>query len=444
MEGTSVHNDYATNFVDLIPIRTPPRYGPPMEFLPPKYGKANTLNVTEEWGDSHILPAIEDSGRWENIPICKPSLMTYPDNGAELSDQEIQENDKKMAELARTGEKKHKLISCTWTSAGFYTRGERTFVDDGRQRLLQWLEFNKLAGVDHVYIFDNSGAVDGNKTLKPITDQFPGFATRIDWPAKVCNNRPGNQDNKGERSTQYAAESACRLRFGAHSDWLAAHDTDEYLTPLGPNNSLKDVLNKVEKEDIRILNFYSKRSKLQVKYFNTTGAEKSTFNPALPPDKSFLQVYNCNIEKPPRKKLMPAEKAIYRPDYVHMHFVHYSTVTSDNKMSEQEAKAINHAWRRVYKEAHIRYVDEETEATMLHTKAIVEKETRQWDRSPDTNVGVAYPPGTSEKNGTVTVEINGNTLPANCYPVEKIDQYWAPKLEAAMKDRAGMLTKPKT
>lgn len=124
--------------------------------------------------------------------------MTYPDD-AELSVQELEENDKNAVELVTNGKKKHKLIACTWTSAGFYTRGERTFVDDGRQRLLQWLEYNKLVGVDHVYIFDNSGAVAGGNTLKPVTDLFQGFATRIDWPAKVCNNRPGNNDNKGER-----------------------------------------------------------------------------------------------------------------------------------------------------------------------------------------------------------------------------------------------------
>ena len=104
-------------------------------------------------------------------------------------------------------------------------------------------------------------------------------------------------------------------------------------------------------------------------------------------------------------------------------------------MSEQEAKDIKHSWRRVYKEGHIRYVDEETEATMLHTKAIVEEETIKWDRYRDTNVGVAYPPGTSDLNGTVSVEVNGLYLPANCYPIEKIDEYWAPRLEAAMKDR---------
>lgn len=35
--GNSVQNDWATMFVDLIPIRTPPRYGPPHEFLVPHY-----------------------------------------------------------------------------------------------------------------------------------------------------------------------------------------------------------------------------------------------------------------------------------------------------------------------------------------------------------------------------------------------------------------------
>ena len=42
----------------------------------------------------------------------------------------------------------------------------------------------------------------------------------------------------------------------------------------------------------------------------TTERTKGKFDPALPPSKSFLQVYNCNDEKPPRKKVMPAEKAV--------------------------------------------------------------------------------------------------------------------------------------
>ena len=43
--------------------------------------------------------------------------------------------------------------------------------------------------------------------------------TRVDWPCKICSNLDGNQ---GERSSQYAAESSCRLRFGVHAKWLGS------------------------------------------------------------------------------------------------------------------------------------------------------------------------------------------------------------------------------
>ena len=232
--GTTVEGDYATQFVDLIPIRTPPRYGHPTTYLPPRlYHEKNSWDPKLEWGDHHILPKIEDSGRWENIPICKPSLMTYPDEGrtgptgidpTDTTAIATQSHDAAMAQLAKKEEKK-KLIACTWTSASFETRGGKTTVNDGDQRLLQWLEFNKLVGVDHVYIYDNTGAFSDTNSLKPITDMFPGFVTRINWPAKICNNNPGNGDNKGERSSQYAATMSCQLRFGAHSDWLASFGT---------------------------------------------------------------------------------------------------------------------------------------------------------------------------------------------------------------------------
>lgn len=268
--GKNVVNDYAQLFVDLIPIRTPVRYGSPTIFLPDRlYPDKNSFDVNAEYGENHILPRIQDSGRIENIPICKPSLMTYPDPGLLLNmndSKAVAEYDAKVAQEYKDGIKK-KLISCAWTSAVFKTRGERTTVNDGNDRLLQWLEYERLVGSEHVYIFDNTGAFSSETSLQPITDLFPGFVTRIDWPAKVCNNNKGNVDNKGERSSQYAAESSCRLRFGEHSDWLAAHDTDEYLVPQGKHKSIKDLLDIAEKEDLAVLNFQSKRSKPRLRFF---------------------------------------------------------------------------------------------------------------------------------------------------------------------------------
>ena len=195
--------------------------------------------------------------------------MTYPDGGPLhiSSPAAIAKHDAAMAELAKKEEKK-KLIACTWTSVSFETRrGGRTKVTDGDQRLLQWLEFTKMAGVDHVYIYDNSGAFSDDVSLKPVTDLYPGYVTRINWPAKICNNNPGNGDNKGERSSQYAAMMSCHYRFGAHADWFTSFDTDEYMAPIGNYTDFKELLNDVEKEDIKVLNFKTKRSKPRLQYF---------------------------------------------------------------------------------------------------------------------------------------------------------------------------------
>jgi hypothetical protein len=217
--GASVIDDYATIFMDLVPIRTPPRFGPPNEFLPPYYKDFlhdKPFDANKEWGKNHILPTIEDSGRWQNIPICKPSLLTYG------------KQDDKTPLLAPTGTKEsapapikqHRLISCLWASAGYSTRGNRFAINDGQRRLLEWITYTKLTGVEHFYLYDNSGAFTSDISLRFIADIFPDHVTIINWPSQICNNNQNNVDNPGERSSQYAAEASCRLRFGPHTDWI--------------------------------------------------------------------------------------------------------------------------------------------------------------------------------------------------------------------------------
>jgi Glycosyltransferase family 92 len=177
MEGTSVINDFATMFLDIIPIRTPPRYGSPNTFLTPRYSmflnKTAEFKTEEEWGKNHVLPVIENCGRWENVPICKPSLMTY--------------NPDLHQDVKNTHEKPHRLISCLWASSGYATRGERFSVNDGKRRLREWLHYVFLVGFQHVYVYDNSLAQSTTNSLRDVTDQFPGKVTRIVWPSKVCN-----------------------------------------------------------------------------------------------------------------------------------------------------------------------------------------------------------------------------------------------------------------
>jgi hypothetical protein len=255
--GESVQNDKASLFVDIIPIRTPPRYGKPNQFFPPRYAefqdKESIFDASKEWSDTHILPRIEDSGRWENIPICKPSLMTYSPYK--------EEKESANALVAEKPAKKHRLVTCVWASAGYATRGERFAINDGQRRLQEWINFNLLVGVDHFYVYDNSGAHSSNETsLKVITDMFPSQVTHIPWPATVCNNNPNNVDSPGERSSQYAAESSCRLRFGPFTDWIGGFDIDEYLVPMANYTSLPQLLDKLDEQDIRAFSFGSWRA----------------------------------------------------------------------------------------------------------------------------------------------------------------------------------------
>jgi Glycosyltransferase family 92 len=255
--GASVtETDWATLFLDIVPIRTPPRYGPTQQYLQPKFqefasaDKSELFNATAAYGNDHILPRIQDSGRWENLPICKPSLMQYAN----------QPKEDLPASISAPIPKKHRLVSCLWVSAGYTTRGERFAVNDGQRRLLEWMIYNQQIGFDHFYIYDNSGAFSNETSVKPIVDMFPGKVTYIEWPSAVCNNRPNNVDSPGERSSQYAAESSCLLRFGPHVEWIGQFDIDEYLVPMGEHNSALTILDKLEAEDKRIIAFGSWRA----------------------------------------------------------------------------------------------------------------------------------------------------------------------------------------
>lgn len=59
----------------------------------------------------------------------------------------------------------------------------------------------------------------------------------------------------------------------------------------------------------------------------------------------MLQAYNCDRQKPGEKsKQMPAEKQLYRPDYVLHHFIHYSTVTAMSVLNKADVINSGHQW----------------------------------------------------------------------------------------------------
>ena len=261
-----------TVLVDLIPIRTPPRYD--KQWLAPHmigtaaFSHIKTtsgfFDLPKEFSVDHVLPSIAESGRWANLPVC-PQESIAP---AQIH------NPEESSAVATSIKKPYRMVLCTWTSASYHRRGEdddQEPLNDNSLRLREWLIFHKLVGFDHVYIYDNTPMMDNHdystSSLYQLVQEFDSsFVTHHPWPATICNNhRPGNK-NPGDRSSQYAAEATCRERYGPLTDWMAFIDTDEYLTPMkvdetgGESTMWGPILDDMERRGIAIMKFKSGRN----------------------------------------------------------------------------------------------------------------------------------------------------------------------------------------
>ena len=88
------------------------------------------------------------------------------------------------------------------------------------REMLQWLQYLRYAGVEHVYVYDayvhkNESQV---KALEPFLDN--GYVTYIDWSSKAYPY--------SIQGTQVAAYRHCMDTYGKDTVWQAAIDIDEY------------------------------------------------------------------------------------------------------------------------------------------------------------------------------------------------------------------------
>lgn len=85
--------------------------------------------------------------------------------------------------------------------------------------LKEWLEFHKLIGVKHFYLYNNLSSDNYLEVLQPYQDA--GVVEIFDYPASPLGT--------GDQPKIY--NHAVNLAKG-HNDWLAIIDTDEFITPL--------------------------------------------------------------------------------------------------------------------------------------------------------------------------------------------------------------------
>jgi hypothetical protein len=105
-------------------------------------------------------------------------------------------------------------------------------VKDEGPYLQEWLEFHRLVGVQHIYLYDN-GSSDGTEQV--LSDFIrSGYVTRIPWLSFVRDGSP-----------QKFAYAHALSNFGTAWRWMALIDADEFLFPTEADN-IPSVLTRFE------------------------------------------------------------------------------------------------------------------------------------------------------------------------------------------------------
>jgi hypothetical protein len=94
--------------------------------------------------------------------------------------------------------------------------------------LREFVEFHRLVGVEHFYLYDNGSTDDTRDVLAPYVEQ--GVVTLVDFPGKVV---------------QLAAYNHCASTFRDQAEWIAFMDADEFFFAPG-GGDLRDVLREFE------------------------------------------------------------------------------------------------------------------------------------------------------------------------------------------------------
>jgi hypothetical protein len=109
--------------------------------------------------------------------------------------------------------------------------------------LKEWIEYHKLVGVDHFYLYNNES--DDNY-MEVLADYIKaGEVTLFDWPTRQMDQW-GHRHWAWVYTTQVPAyENAFQIAKGT-SKWVAAIDIDEFIVPVKVDR-ITQVLDKIEK-----------------------------------------------------------------------------------------------------------------------------------------------------------------------------------------------------
>jgi len=199
------------------------------------------------------------------------------------------------------------------------------FQQEGRF-LKEWIEYHKLIGVDHFYLYNNNSTDDFLEVLEPYIES--GEVDLIDWPS---------DPSRSWAMSQYCSVRRAIYDYQDETRWLAIMDVDEFLVPL-EHYSLIDFLNEHEKYGQIVVMW---------RFFGTSGVEK------IPEDQLMIETLLQREAFVPGK--VNQSKSIVKPKAVQLGMVHISelkpgfeTKYYNDGLEEFPPIIMHHYWTRDY------------------------------------------------------------------------------------------------
>lgn len=156
------------------------------------------------------------------------------------------------------GDKKYNVSVCT------------IFKDEAAY-LREWLEFNRIVGVNHFYMYNNNSEDDFFTVLKPYIDA--GWVTLVNWP---------------HNQKQMECYIDCIENYSEETKWLGFIDIDEFIVPKSTDN-IYDFLKDFEKNRGSV-NIYWR-------LYGTSGLLERDFNGLVTEDFTICWPKYCDIGK---------------------------------------------------------------------------------------------------------------------------------------------------
>lgn len=174
-------------------------------------------------------------------------------------------------------------------------RNETPYLDE-------FVSYHLDAGVDHMFLYDQSGKPEDQEILRPYVDA--GRVTVVDWTHiddKYWRKVKPFQANKNHLADTDASQRAKRM--GAA--WLLKFDVDEFLWSTDPSRSIKQVLDDV----VKTRGFYRHRA-LRIPRYNFGPGEHKT-----KPEGGVIRNYYMREELPSNYKDCARVDALNRNKY---------------------------------------------------------------------------------------------------------------------------------